>query len=77
MNCFVAVAQELNFSQAAQPLNMMQPSLTRQIQILEHQIGVTLLSRSTRSVKFTPAGEAFLVEAQQLLDLASHATQKA
>lgn len=77
VNCFVAVAQELNFSRAAQRLNMTQPPLTRQIQMLEHQIGVTLLSRSTRSVKLTPAGKAFLVEAQQLLDLASQATQKA
>lgn len=71
LRCFVAVATELNFRRAAERLNMTQPPLSRQIQLLEHQLGVTLLLRSTRSVSLTAAGRAFFVEAQSLLERAA------
>lgn len=79
LNCFVAVATELNFRRAAVRLNMTQPPLSRQIQLLEHQLGVLLLERTNRSVRLTAAGRAFFVEAQSLLEharLAALSAQK-
>lgn len=70
LRCFTTVATELNFSRAAERLNMTQPPLSRQIQLLEHHLGVALFTRSTRSVALTAAGRAFFVEAQGLLERA-------
>lgn len=57
---FQAVAEEGSFTQAARRLGRSQSGLSQAISNLESQIGVTLLSRSTRSVRPTPAGEALL-----------------
>jgi DNA-binding transcriptional LysR family regulator len=73
LRCFVAVATELNFRRAAVRLNMTQPPLTRQIQLLEHELGVQLLERTKHSVKPTTAGQVFLVDATRLLNLAEQA----
>ncbi|MES2259889.1 MAG: LysR family transcriptional regulator [Pseudomonadota bacterium] len=73
LHCFVAVATELNFRRAAVLLNMTQPPLTRQIQLLEHELGVQLLERTRHSVKLTTAGQVFLVDAARLLNLAEQA----
>jgi DNA-binding transcriptional LysR family regulator len=67
LECFVVVAEELNFSRAAQRLNLSQPPLSRQIQALEEKLGCRLFERSTRSVAMTAAGEMFLKDAQALL----------
>lgn len=77
LRCFTMLASELNFRRAAERLNMTQPPLSRQIQLLEHQLGVALFTRSTRSVALTAAGRAFFVEAQALLDQAHRAAQGA
>lgn len=77
LRCFTMVAGELNFRRAAQRLHMTQPPLSRQIRLLEHQLGVSLFDRNTRSVTLTAAGRAFLVEARSLLDRAERATQAA
>lgn len=77
LRCFVAVASELNFRRAAERLDMTQPPLTRQVQLLEHQLGVRLLERSKRAVSLTAAGRTFLHEAQDLLERAEQAGQTA
>ncbi len=65
---FVVLASELNFSRAAKRLNITQPPLSRQIKLLEQELDVTLVERTSRRVTLTPAGLAFLAEAQKLLD---------
>lgn len=77
LRCFTNVATELNFRRAAERLNMTQPPLSRQIQLLEHHLGVALFTRSTRSVALTAAGRAFFVEAQNLLERAQQAAASA
>lgn len=65
MRAFVAVAEQLSFSRAARQLNITQPALTRMIRDLEMQVGAELLQRTTRSVRVTRPGEAFLEEARE------------
>ena len=77
LRCFVTVAEELHFGRAAARLNMTQPPLSRQIQVLEHIIEATLLDRTSRSVRLTPAGKSFLPEAKRILKLADSASQVA
>jgi DNA-binding transcriptional LysR family regulator len=64
---FVAVAEALSFTKAAGSLRLAQPSLTRQIQNLEDEIGVRLLDRSNKRITLTDAGRLFLFDAKKVL----------
>ena len=77
IECFVAVAEELHFGRAAARLHMTQPPLSRQIRLLEHELKIQLLVRTSRTVKVTPAGAVFFQEARQLLSLAENASNSA
>ncbi|WP_434444564.1 LysR family transcriptional regulator [Lentzea sp. E54] len=70
---FAVVADQLNFTRAAEELRVAQPSLSRQIQRLENSLGVRLLERTTQGTRLTAAGAAFLPQAQQLLHAAEQA----
>ncbi|MER5596123.1 LysR family transcriptional regulator [Streptomyces sp. NPDC002265] len=64
---FVTVAEELNFTRAAERLFVSQPALSKQIRMLEKQLGAGLFSRDRRSVRLTATGEALLPHARELL----------
>jgi DNA-binding transcriptional LysR family regulator len=79
---FVAVAEELHFSRAAERLHVAQPAVSEQVRKLEDQLGVGLLNRTKRKVSLTEAGVALLAEARRVLQqvdiarLATHAARE-
>lgn len=64
---FVAVARERNFTRASEQLHIAQPPLSRQIQLLESELGVVLISRRSRPLRLTDAGRLFYEQALQVL----------
>jgi len=80
LRSFVAVAEELNFTRAAERLHLAQPALSNQIRQLELRVGAPLFVRTTRRVELTEAGKAMLERVPGLLvavDDAVHAARRA
>ncbi|HEY3366580.1 MAG TPA: LysR family transcriptional regulator [Symbiobacteriaceae bacterium] len=65
LQTFCSVAEIGSLNKATDVLHLTQPAITRQIKLLEHQLGVVLLIRSAQGVRLTPAGEAVLRHARQ------------
>jgi DNA-binding transcriptional LysR family regulator len=74
---FVVVAEELNFSRAATRLHMAQPPLSVAIRQLEQELGTDLFARTSREVRLTAAGSAFLDGARRTLAEADRAVDVA
>src|ERR1700677_3088648 len=73
---FLAVAHHLNFGRAAEELPLAQPALSRAIQALETDLGVTLFLRDQHKVTLTPPGAALVREAETLLARAAAARRR-
>lgn len=73
----VTLAEELNFGRAALREGVRQPPFSQQIGKLEEELGVRLFERTTRQVRLTPAGEAFVAEARAALAHAERAVEAA
>ncbi|HEX3803256.1 MAG TPA: LysR substrate-binding domain-containing protein [Solirubrobacteraceae bacterium] len=77
LSYFVAVAEELNFTRAADRLHVSQSPLSQAIKALETNLGVTLLQRTSRHVELTEAGEELLPAARAALGAVEHAVKVA
>jgi DNA-binding transcriptional LysR family regulator len=76
LEAFIAVAERGQLTQAARQVGASQPTLTRQVQALEKELGVRLLVRTPRGVVLTDAGQRFLAHAREgLLTLRAGATE--
>jgi DNA-binding transcriptional LysR family regulator len=73
---FTVVAEHRHFGRAAEALRVGQPSLSRQIQRLERDLGARLLDRTPSGARLTEAGEVFLPQAKALLRAAAQAAAK-
>lgn len=69
LRAFVAVAERLSFTRAAEQLSRTQTAVSLQVKRLEERLGVTLFRRSTARVELTPTGEGFLIDARRILAL--------
>jgi DNA-binding transcriptional LysR family regulator len=65
---FLALAEELSFTRAAERLHISQPPLSLQIRQLEQEVGARLFARTSRRVELTSAGQAFLIDARAILE---------
>ncbi|MBK1783393.1 LysR family transcriptional regulator [Prauserella cavernicola] len=74
---FLAIAEELHFGRAAARLHLAQPSLSQHLRRLERSVGVELVARNSHSVRLTPAGEAFLDLAREIVAKVDQAGQVA
>jgi DNA-binding transcriptional LysR family regulator len=75
LRAFLAVAEQLHFGRAAAQLNISQPALSQQIQLLERDAGAPLFIRTSRMVELTPAGHA-LAETAPLVILEAERAQR-
>lgn len=67
---FLSVADELNFTRAAEKLFIAQPSLSQQIKDLEEELGASLFIRQKPALKLTEEGQQFYIDAKHILELA-------
>ncbi len=68
LECFIVLAEELNFRRAAERCMLTQPALSQQLRQMENDFGATLVFRTNRQVRLTPAGEVFLGKAREILE---------
>ncbi|MBN9055452.1 MAG: LysR family transcriptional regulator, partial [Rhizobiales bacterium] len=73
---FIAVAEEEHFGRASERIRIAQPALSRQIQLLEAELGVTLFERLPRGVRLSAAGRTFLDHCNQILVNLDHAVSE-
>ena len=76
LECFIAVAEHLNFSRASEELKITQPAVSHQIQALEEELGVKLFRRTSKSVSLTQEGMMFFPDAQLILKTALSARER-
>lgn len=76
LECFLSVAEHLNFARAAEQLSITQPAVTHQIRSLEQELNTKLFRRTTRSVSLTSAGILFLDDARQMLQISIRAKNR-
>jgi len=74
---FVAAAEELNFTHAADRLNVSQPPFSKQIHDLEGELGIEFFERQRKGVALTPAGKSFLIDARRILEDCEASIRKA
>ena len=76
LECFMAVAEYLNFSRAAEVLKITQPAVSHQITSLEDELGTKLFARTSKSVSLTHAGFMFMEDASGILKIAATAKSR-
>lgn len=77
LQCFISVAEHLNFTEAARRLYLAQPNVSQQIADLESKMGVKLFLRNKRSVQLTAAGTVFLQDARDMISRFYASVEKA
>ncbi|WP_055107825.1 LysR family transcriptional regulator [Paenibacillus ihumii] len=70
------IAEERNFSRAADKLHIAQPSLSQQLSKLEQELGVKLFQRNTSTVELTHAGASFIKHARKIMDAVEQLRQE-
>lgn len=76
LECFLALARNLNYARTAEQLHISQPAVTRQIQALENELGTRLFNRSTHSVSLTDNGRQFIPDARSMVETARRAVHR-
>lgn len=76
LECFLAVAETLNFSKAAEIVNISQPAVSHQISSLEAELGVRLFLRTNKSVQLTKEGLSFITDAETIVRTAAESIHR-
>ena len=76
LECFISLANTLNYMKTSEQLGLTQPAVTKQIQSLEAELCCKLFNRTTRSVTLTKAGAAFLADASVIIETVYHSKER-